>query len=111
MSEKKGAVFKSIKSLPVDYRFMDSTEKSASSNSSMRSDSMRKNGGTVHGNHNIDQVDDDSPYGNNSPIVLMDDEDVTPSFSNKNSILPSRGWDDISVYNAKKVKLFTYILS
>nr|GEW22493.1 myosin-1 [Tanacetum cinerariifolium] len=103
MSEKKGPVFKSIKSLPVDYWFMDSAEKSASSNSSMRSDSMRKNGGgTVPGNHNIDQVDDDSPYGNNSPNVLMDDEDVTPSFSNKNSLLPSRGWDDISVYNAKK---------
>ncbi|KAL7586260.1 myosin-1 [Lactuca sativa] len=72
---------------------MDSAETSTSSNYSMRPDNMR---GGAFRNGNIDQLDDDSPYGQSSPS-LMD-----PSVSPQNSILPSRGWDDISVYNAKK---------
>lgn len=78
--------------------FMDSAETSTSSNYSMRPDNMR---GGAFRNGNIDQLDDDSPYGQSSPS-LMD-----PSVSPQNSILPSRGWDDISVYNAKKVTLVT----
>ncbi|KAI3778635.1 hypothetical protein L2E82_08016 [Cichorium intybus] len=79
---------------------MDSTETSTSSNCSMRSDNMPENGGAVR-NDNIDDGGDDSPYGH-SPLSVMDkrhsvdDKDVNQSDS------PSRGWDDISVYNAKK---------
>ncbi|KAI3739328.1 hypothetical protein L2E82_29731 [Cichorium intybus] len=32
----------------------------------------------------------------------VDDKDVNPSDSPQNSTLPLRGWDDVSVYNAKK---------
>ncbi|KAI3734237.1 hypothetical protein L6452_13702 [Arctium lappa] len=96
--------FDSIKSPPADYRFMDSHGKSRNSNGSIISYSIPKNGGAA-GNDNVD----DSRYGHGSTLLMnerpsMDDKDVNPSTSHQNSILPSRGWDDISVYNAKKTQ-------
>ncbi|KAI3746539.1 hypothetical protein L6452_08973 [Arctium lappa] len=84
---------------------MDSHGKCRNSNGSMISCSIPKNGGAA-GNDNVD----DSRYGHGSTILMnerpsMDDKDVNPSTSHQNSILPSRGWDDIFVYNAKKLDL------
>lgn len=107
MSTDKAPCFKSIKSLPVDYRFMGSAEKSTSSTSSMISVSIPENG-------NTDQiVDDDSPYGHRSTFFMndrpsMDDEDVNPSISPQGSVLSSWGetkWGDTASYIAKKVNL------
>lgn len=77
---------------------MDSAEKFTKRNSSMGSGGTPEKGGAV-GRKNIDHVDDDdSPYVTHGPSVDKDDSDS------------SRGWDDISVYNAKKVTLMTVIL-
>ncbi|CAH1416612.1 unnamed protein product [Lactuca virosa] len=104
MSTDRAPRFKSIKSLPVDYRFMGSAEKSTSSTSSMISVSIPENG-------NTDQiVDDDSPYGRRSTFFMndrpsMDDEDVNPSISPQGSVLSSWGetkWGDTASYIAKK---------
>ncbi|CAI9278873.1 unnamed protein product [Lactuca saligna] len=104
MSTDRAPRFKSIKSLPVDYRFMGSAEKSTSSTSSMISVSIPENG-------NADQiVDDDSPYGHRSTFFMndrpsMDDEDVNPSSSPQGSVISSWGetkWGDTASYIAKK---------
>ncbi|KAL4575563.1 hypothetical protein LXL04_022410 [Taraxacum kok-saghyz] len=85
----------------INYGVMDSAETSTSNNCSTRSDNMP---GVAVRNGNIDQVDDEySPYGLTPPSLMdkkpsMDDKDANPSVSP----LTSRGWDDISVYNAKK---------
>ncbi|KAI3770584.1 hypothetical protein L6452_01723 [Arctium lappa] len=97
--------FNSIKSPPADYRFMDSHGKFRNNNGSMISYSIPKNDGAA-GNDNVD----DSRYGHGSTILrnerpFMDYKDVNPSTSHLNSILPSRGWDDIYVYNVRKVPL------
>lgn len=89
MSDKTTHVFKSSKSMPVEYRLMDLDSADKSTNSKVD--------------------DDDSLYGY-SPSPRMDDKDENPSVSQQNSILPSRGWDDISVYNAKKVMLVITLL-
>lgn len=106
--------FKSIKSLPVDYRYDGSSaekEKSGSNNSSMISVSIPENGVG-----NMDRgVDDDSPYGQNSNFLLndrpsTDDDDVNPSVSSQGSVLPSWGnkkWGDTASYVAKKVNLLS----
>ncbi|KAM0019725.1 putative myosin ATPase [Helianthus debilis subsp. tardiflorus] len=63
---------------------MDSAEKSANKISSM-------------GSGSIDQVDDDD-----SPYARKDNKGLKSSISHQDSDLHSRGWDDVSVYNAKK---------
>ncbi|KAJ0492750.1 putative myosin ATPase [Helianthus annuus] len=63
---------------------MDSAEKSAIKISSM-------------GSGSIDQVDDDD-----SPYARKDNKGLKSSISHQDSDLHSRGWDDVSVYNAKK---------
>ncbi|KAI3498060.1 hypothetical protein L1887_33781 [Cichorium endivia] len=104
MSTDGAPRFKSIKSLPVDYRYPGSAEKSTSSTNSMISVSIPENG-------NMDQIaDDDSPYGQRSTLFmndrpLMDDEDVNPSISPQGSALSSWGetkWGDTAAYAAKK---------
>ncbi|MFS7959392.1 hypothetical protein Hanom_Chr08g00690531 [Helianthus anomalus] len=100
--------FKSIKSLPVDYRFMGSSgEKYANSLVSV----------SVPDNGNMDRVvDDDSPYGKGSSFLLNDrpsvvdvnDDDVNPSVSSQGSVLGSWGnkkWGYTASYVAKKVNL------
>ncbi|XP_024991696.1 myosin-1-like [Cynara cardunculus var. scolymus] len=82
---------------------MDSDGKSRNRNGSMISD----NDGASR-NDNIHQVDG-SRYGHGSTLMMnerpsMDDKDVNPSTSHQKLILPSRGWDDVSVYNAKKTQ-------
>ncbi|KAI3816405.1 hypothetical protein L1987_16099 [Smallanthus sonchifolius] len=65
---------------------MDSAEKSVKGHSSMGSDEIPEIRGAVR-RENIDQVDDgDSPYAHSPSVDIKD----------------SRGWDDVSVYNAKK---------
>ncbi|KAJ0444734.1 putative myosin ATPase [Helianthus annuus] len=107
-TDAAAARFKSIKSLPVDYRFMGSSgEKSANSSVSV---SIPENG-------NMDRVvDDDSPYGQGSSFLLNDrpsvddvndddDADVNPSVSAQGSVLGSWGnkkWGDTASYVAKK---------
>nr|XP_043637804.1 myosin-1-like isoform X2 [Erigeron canadensis] len=109
MSEKTAPVFKSIKSLPVDYRYMDSAEKFRDSDTSVKSDGVPENSGR-DGRFNDDE---DSPYGH-SPTSLMDerssmdDKDVKPSVSNQKSDLSSRGWDEVDVYNAAKKKHYAW---
>lgn len=93
--------FKSIKSLPVDYRFSGLPEKNTVSNSSVISISIPENG-----SGNMDKVvDDDSPYGQNDRPSI-DDEDINPSVSPQGSVLASWGnkrWGDTASYVAKKV--------
>ncbi|KAJ0733507.1 hypothetical protein HanPI659440_Chr11g0409041 [Helianthus annuus] len=104
------ARFKSIKSLPVDYRFMGSLgEKYANS---LVSVSVPENG-------NMDRVvDDDSSYGKGSSYLLNDrpsvvdvnddDNDVNPSVSAQGSILGSWGNKKCGYtasYFAKKLNL------
>ncbi|KAJ9563452.1 hypothetical protein OSB04_008612 [Centaurea solstitialis] len=114
MSTTEGAPrFKSIKSLPVDYRFMSSAEKSTTSgNSGVMSVSIPENGSAVGGD-NMNQVEDDSPYGQRTPSSTffmndrpsLDDEDIDPSVSPQGSVRPSWGenkWGDTASYVAKK---------
>lgn len=105
-----GARFKSIKSLPVDYRFMEKAEKGASGGISV---SIPENGS---GNMDRD-VDDESPYGLGSslerPSVDDEVEDVNPSVSPQGTVLGSWGnkrWGDTASYVAKKVNLVSKFL-
>ncbi|XP_076939107.1 myosin-1-like [Bidens hawaiensis] len=97
-----GARFKSIKSLPVDYRFMEKTEKGTGGGISV---SIPENGS---GNMDRD-VEDESPYGLSStverPSVDDEVEDVNPSVSPQGTVLGSWGnkrWGDTASYVAKK---------
>nr|XP_043623219.1 myosin-1 isoform X2 [Erigeron canadensis] len=112
--------FKSIKSLPGDYRFSGLGEKvklkgsdnnNNNSSSSLMSVTIPENGGG-----NIDRVvDDDSPYGQRSSFAMNEDrvlddddgDDVNPSVSPQGSVLPSWGnkkWGDTASYVAKKLQ-------
>ncbi|KAK9059944.1 hypothetical protein SSX86_020648 [Deinandra increscens subsp. villosa] len=90
-TEAQGNDNQSIKSLLVDYRFMDLAEKSKNRSSSKGSNSIPEKVGAVRLD-NFSQVDDDdSPYAHTPNKDLNQDSDVS-----------SPGWDDVSVYNAKK---------
>lgn len=102
MATDGGPRFKSIKSLPVDYRFKG--EKGSSGDSGM-SVSIPENG-----SGNMDRVvEDDSPYGHMlDDRPSADDEDVNPSVSPHGSALGMWGnkqWGDTASYVAKKVNI------
>ncbi|GKC80644.1 hypothetical protein Tco_1131418 [Tanacetum coccineum] len=96
MASDGGPRFKSIKSLPVDYRFKG--EKGSVGDSGV-SVSIPENG-----SGNMDRVvDDDSPYGQSSSFMVDDrpsaddEEDVNPSVSPHGSALGLWGnkqWGD-----------------
>ncbi|GJS71703.1 myosin-1 isoform X1 [Tanacetum coccineum] len=104
MATDGGPRFKSIKSLPVDYRFKG--EKGSVGDSGV-SVSIPENG-----SGNMDRVvDDDSPYGQSSSFMVDDrpsaddEEDVNPSVSPHGSALGLWGnkqWGDTASYVPKK---------
>ncbi|KAF5803698.1 hypothetical protein HanRHA438_Chr06g0283541 [Helianthus annuus] len=112
-TDAAAARFKSIKPLPVDYRFMGSSGENSAN--SLVSVSIQENG-------NMDRVvDDDSPYGQGSSFLLNDrpsvdddnDDDVNPSVSAQGSVLCSWGnkiWGDTASYVVKKVNLVFKLL-
>lgn len=122
MSQKTKGLpyFQSIKSLPVDFRFMDSEESNsyelpeavASSPISMVSDSIPENGELAFEDvdSKINRSDDDSPY---SSMDLPAEEEPSTSDENLESVSsqlqssePPQDefkWNDTTTYVAKKV--------
>lgn len=80
---------------------MDSAKKRVNRKSSKGSGSSIPDNGRVGSHGKSAQVDDDSPYS--SPNSLTVEQS---SLDNKDS----PGWDDTSVYNAKKVTLIKVYL-
>lgn len=123
MSKKSSASpsFQSIKSLPGDFRFMGSPTSDRSEkvrNSDVTSTSIPENGSsgdeTVEGVENsvgnVDQGNEDSPYGRN--IVSAEDrpssgdedsDSVTPPVPSISASRREHRWGDTTSYAAKKV--------
>ncbi|GAV72279.1 Myosin_head domain-containing protein/IQ domain-containing protein, partial [Cephalotus follicularis] len=108
------ASLQSIKSLPVDFRFMGSGDDVCLGNVDAVCSSNPENGdsggeGVASGVDNVDQVNEDSPYGGNAIVVeerpSIGDEDLDSSHVPSPSVSASPRecrWGDTTSYAGKK---------